>query len=498
MSGSDEEVGRAQAGAWWREWEAWTLLLLGLAIYVPRLADIPLRGEETRRAGIAIEMLRSGDWVVPRLQESPIYFRPPLQNWAIAVGGLVRGDVDEIAIRWPSVASVLLLGLLIYAYSRTCLGRVGAMAAGAAFITMGQVLELGRLGETDPLMTMMVAASLLVWHYGRLRGWSPVWYWSAGYLLAALATLTKGAQGPVYFAATVGGFLLWTGRWREAFRWSHLVGILVFVATMALWHVPYFFALGWDSTRRIYWDDLGMRFVGSPWITVKHLLAYPVEVLGCLLPWSVLLIAYLGRDFRESLKSAREQVIFLAIAIILAFPSCWLAPIGRSRYFMPLYPCFAVLVGIVVQRCCEAGATQKWRTLWVVFLTVLAGLMVGAGIVIPVVATVRKDSLGQPTWFLAMYGVAGRCPGGHDVVVESRRRFRTDRSGRAERGGLSRINVERRDGEPGHPSQRNAIRIRGRPETPSPPRRSPEEPRTYRSPVCLLFPRSDRSASAYS
>jgi 4-amino-4-deoxy-L-arabinose transferase-like glycosyltransferase len=351
-------------------------------------------------------MLRSGDWVVPRLQESPVYFRPPLQNWAIALGGQVRGCVDEIAVRWPSVASVLLLGLLIYAYSRTCLGRVGALAAGAAFITMGQVLELGRLGESDPLMTLMVAASLLVWHYGRLRGWSPVWYWSAGYLLAALATLTKGAQGPVYFGMTVGGFLLWTGRWREAFRWSHLVGILVFVATMALWHVPYFFALGWDSTRRIYWDDLGMRFVGSPWLTIKHLVAYPVEVLGCLLPWAVLLIAYLRRDFRESLKSAREQAIFVAIAIVLAFPSCWLAPIGRSRYFMPLYPCFAVLIGMVVQRCCEADATQKWRKLWPVFLTILAGLMVGAGILIPIAATVRKDGLGQPAWFLVAYGVA--------------------------------------------------------------------------------------------
>ena len=406
MSSSDMEVQGSPAAKWWREWEAWTIVLLGLAIYGTRLAEIPLRGEETRRGGIAIEMIQSGDWVVPRLQGSPVYFRPPLQNWAIGLGGLIRGDVDSVAIRWPSVLSVILLGLLIYAYSRTCVGRVGALAAGAAFITMGQVLELGRLGETDPLLTLALGGSLLVWHYGRVRGWSPAWFWMAGYLLAALATLTKGAQGPVYFCAAIGAFLLWSGRWRDALRWSHLAGILLFLAVLAMWHVPYFLTLGLEGVRRIYWEDLGVRFVNSRWVLFTHMLSYPLEVLGCLLPWSVLLIAYFNRGFRDSLKGAREHTIFLLCAIAMAFPSCWLAPNARGRYFMPLYPCFAVLVGIVVQRCCEASPSQEWRRLWSWFLGVFAGTMIGAAVFLTVMAAIRADRLGQPVWFVVAYSVA--------------------------------------------------------------------------------------------
>lgn len=407
MNLPDMEVSESPSAVkWWYEWEAWAIVLLAAAIYLPRIGEVPLRGEETRRAGIAIEMIQSGDWLVPQMQGSPVYFRPPLQNWAIGLAGLLRGDVDPIAIRWPSVVSVILLGLLIYAYTRTCVGRLGALAAGVAFITMGQVLELGRLGETDPLLAFLLGGSLLIWHYGRMRGWSPVWFWIAGYLLAGLATLTKGAQGPAYFGAAIGVFLLWTGRWREAFRWSHLAGILVFVAVLGLWHVPYYYALGWEGLRRIYWDDLGVRFGGSQWIAVRHLASYPLEVLGCLLPWSVLLIAYLDRGFRNSLKTVREQVLFVACSIAVTFPSCWFATHARGRYFMALYPCFAVLIGLVVQHCCEAAPTQRWRALWSWFLTTLSLLILGGGVSLAVMASIRQDALGQPVWFVVVYLVA--------------------------------------------------------------------------------------------
>ena len=96
---------------------------------------------------------------------------------------------------------------------------------------------------------------------------------------------------------------------------------------------------------------------------LKHLATFPAEVLVCMLPWSVLLVAYLRRDFRRSLGSAAADVRFLACAVAVAFPTCWLVPGARNRYFAPLYPCLALLIGLVVERCCQASAAP-WARLW--------------------------------------------------------------------------------------------------------------------------------------
>jgi 4-amino-4-deoxy-L-arabinose transferase-like glycosyltransferase len=398
-----------EADSWWREWEIGVLVLLVAAIYLSRLNTISLRGEESRRAGIAIEMMRSGDWIVPRLQARPVFFRPPLQNWAIAVVGLWRGRVDMTAIRTPTFVALLLTALLIYLYSRSFLSRLGAMSAAVAFITMGEIMQTGRLGETEMMLTLFISSSLLIWHYGRLRGWPALWNWSAGYFLAALAVLTKGPQGIVYFAGPVWVYLLLTRRGRELWRWSHLTGLLVFLGVLGAWQVPYCLAEGWAGVRGMYWQEVAIRFTASQSATIcKHLLTYPIEVLGCMLPWSALLLAYLSPKFRATLGAVRQQLWFLLCCLAVTFPTCWFACSARTRYFMPLYPCFAVLIGLVVQRCSEAGRDRTWAGLWSWYLAVAAVLMPVAGVFIAGATLVGDASfpLGQPVWFAVVYLLA--------------------------------------------------------------------------------------------
>ena len=135
--------------AWVLELEFGLLLAVLLTIYCSRMAHPTIRGEESRRAQVAVEMIDSGDWIVPRLQGLLFLSRPPLQNWAIALLGIVRGGVDVVAVRLPSVLSTMLIACLIYGYARSFLSPTAALLAAAGYATMGQVLELGRLGETE-------------------------------------------------------------------------------------------------------------------------------------------------------------------------------------------------------------------------------------------------------------------------------------------------------------------------------------------------------------
>ena len=293
-------------------------------------------------------------------------------------------------------------------------------------------MELGRLGETEMMFTLLVSGSLLVWHWGFSRDCSGLATWIPAYFLVALGTLAKGPQAPAYFAASVGLFLLickrdFSRKLRFVLSWSHLAGILTFLVVWGAWQVPFAMELGYGATRAIYGQDVGFRFVDTRWVTIlKHIVEFPLEVFfGCMLPWSLLLLPYLNRGFRRAIGSygngsAREHVLFLTCAICVTFPTVWLVPGGHTRYFVPIYPCFAPLIGLVVDRCL-AGQTSllargdkywwrlPWELWWRNWLTIWAVVMPIFGVAILAVSLSDSRSgdhasmLGQPLGFAAVY-----------------------------------------------------------------------------------------------
>ena len=403
---------RPETGGWSLRWglEAVLLTLLVLAIYLPRLTELSLRGEESRRAQVAREMLWTGDWVVPRQQGEPFLSRPPLGSWVIVLAAYVRGDCDPLAVRLPSVLATLLTALLVYGYSRTFLPRLGSLAAGAAYATMAQVLELGRLGETEAVFTLLVSSSLLVWHWGYQRAWPAGWTWGAGYTLAALGTLAKGPQAPVYFGGAVGSYLLLMGRWRALLTRAHLAGLILFAVVVGAWQVPFYREMGWAGVRQIWASDTALHLTElRPGIWLHHLATYPFEILCCTAPWSLVLFFYGSRRLRHLVGEARPQVTFLVTCLAVTFPTCWLAPGAQSRYFMPLFPCLAPLLGLVPARCSGLRIGSSLRSAWDGSLALVAVLLAALGGVVlaaSYLAWPRIAPLSQPQAFALTYGLA--------------------------------------------------------------------------------------------
>lgn len=347
----------------WREPQLWVLLALSLVIHGARLGTLTIRGEEPRRARVASEMLDSGDFVVPRQQGQVYLSRPPLQNWAIAAAAAIWGDLSTTAIRLPTLLATVLTCGLIYWYARRFAAPPAALVAGLAYSTMLQVLELGRLAETEALLTLLVAASLLVWHTGYMARWPVAATWSAGYALGALAGLTKGPQGPVYFVAATGAYLLLVRRdWRMLVHWGHAAGIATLVAVLAAWVVPFWQATDVESVLAIWGRNAAIRFANpGAEAMILHALEFPLRLLVCTLPWSALLVAYALPSVRRELGEARPFVLFLVTALIVTLPSCLTAIEARARYFMPLYPCIALLLAPLIDRVCAPRTATAQR-----------------------------------------------------------------------------------------------------------------------------------------
>lgn len=397
---------------WYAQPELWLLVLVAIGTHFVRLPDLSIRGEESRRARVAYEILETGDWVVPRQQGLPYYSRPPLGSWLIAFSALAWGEFDAWSVRFPSALATLLTSLLIYGYARNFLTPLGAMASGVAFLTMLQVMELGRMAESEAVLTVFITASLLLWHWGYTKHWNPDLTWATGYGFAALAGLTKGPQGPIYFIAVSIVFLVLRRDWRYLLSTGHAIGLLTFATVIGLWQVPFYLATNWEAVPLIWGKNAAIRYGNTGWVDLAiHLMTYPIEVWAAMLPWSVLPIAFFHRGFRQSIDNALPYVVFLVVALLVTFPSCWIAIEARTRYFMPLFPCAAILCGLVIDRSVMAVTREaSWTHHWYRFVGLFGlGAAIGACVVCisSVLGLGGTTVLTQPIVFAIAYMLVG-------------------------------------------------------------------------------------------
>ncbi|MFO0946722.1 MAG: glycosyltransferase family 39 protein [Planctomycetota bacterium] len=385
---------RARSSRWYVEPEFALLVLLALSLYFARLTTLTLRGEESRRAQVAQEMLQNGDWIIPRQQGELFPSRPPLGSWVMAAAAVVRGNLDLAAVRIPSALATVLTVILVYAYSRLFLTRVGAFAAGAAYASMFEVLHLGRLGESEAVFTLLLATALLVWHAGYHQGWQSSRYWITGYAFAGLATLTKGPQGFIYFFAAVAAFLILRRDWRTLFSPSHGGGLVTFAIVYGLWQVPFFLQLGIPGIEAYLSFEMSQRFSDRTVATVLgHLAVFPWNMVGSLLPGSLCLLAFARPSVRRNLGSAGPAVWFLVAAIAITFPTVWFPPGGRTRYFMPMYPLFAVLIGVAIERWNATRGENRWSNRRLLGTVFAAACLTGAIYIGPVINNRAKVSV---------------------------------------------------------------------------------------------------------
>ena len=64
---------------------ATAIFLLTIACHLPLLGSAPLAGTEGHRVFPALNMVRTGDWLLPRLFGQLYLIKPPLHDWLIAI-----------------------------------------------------------------------------------------------------------------------------------------------------------------------------------------------------------------------------------------------------------------------------------------------------------------------------------------------------------------------------------------------------------------------------
>jgi len=294
-------------------------------------------------------MVESGDYLVPRYRGEAFFDKPPLTYWLIAAAFQGFGFTLAAARLAPALAAILAVLATIRLGARL-FGRDTALVGGLVLATTAAFMSFGRIAMSDMLLTLWTTLGL-----GLGREWvrdadRPKGLGLALGTILGLGFLTKGPVALVFAGL---GLLALVG-------WRPLVASIPRGASVAVgfaivglpWFALVFARSGWEPLRYFFLRENLERFAGETYDAERSPLYYVGVLLALGLPWSPILIASLGRLWRDR-KSPRSRED-LAVLELWRAVALMLVPLSLSKgkidyYLLPLWPLLSLVAAATLR-----------------------------------------------------------------------------------------------------------------------------------------------------
>lgn len=299
----------------------------------------PVNSDDVMYMQMAREMLTSGDWMELQWEGQPIFQRPPLPVWPVAVHGALFGW-DVFSMRLPSV----LMGILALAFMAGIGRRLVANPRGEALaLLLVPATHLfyyhARRTMTD---TMLLAAVLAMMHFYLKARENPRWFVAAA-VAGGWVVMTKSVLVVLPLLLIFCDLAL--GPDRRLLRPRYLApAILAGLAVVTPWHLAMTLRHGGE-----FWTEyLGFNVLERAASSVifkpdpLHYLTHAMRFEGPL-PY-LLLGALVWSAARYARGRSREDRFLLLWAAIFFLPF-QLSSTRLYHYLMPLLPALALMTG---------------------------------------------------------------------------------------------------------------------------------------------------------
>ena len=389
--------------------------LLGLSgLFAWLLATAWLRPlmapDEGRYAGVALQMLHSGDWLVPRLDGLPFFHKPPLFYW-IGAGAMALAGPLEWAARLPSVLGAVVAAAALFVFLRRWSTVRLALLSTVVLVTTPFFFLGAQFANLDMLVagcisgTVLLAAGAVL---ARERGepWRAML--AGAYLLAAAGLLAKGLIGVVL---PVGVLLTWCAVTRKAASLRLAVwlpGWTVLLAVAGPWFVA--MQMKYPGFFDYFVITQHFRRFASSGFNNEHAFWFYLPVMaGLTLPWFGWLLVPRPKEAQpgERRPSDVDWLMWIWLAVIVVFFS-----IPRSKLIGYVLPALPPLAYLIAQR------VLAGRTLQAMLPRVRAMTIAGAAVCLAcvVAVTIYATPPGARLRFPAGQAVA---PGDQVVMLDS-------------------------------------------------------------------------------
>ncbi|HOH41851.1 MAG TPA: glycosyltransferase family 39 protein [Candidatus Hydrogenedentes bacterium] len=319
------------------------VLLLAAIIFSVNVSGYDLwPPDEPRYALVAREMLSTGDYFLPKVNNEGYKEKPPLFFWCIAACAKLTGSVGPLSARMPSILAALTVLIFTTLLARALFSDRIAFWSLLILMTTQRFWWNARFGQIDMLLTACLTAGLYMywrWEKTGRKGWILLFY-----LFMTAGLFSKG-PGVLVFPVL---FVL-TRTWRSPHRMRHWIGLAAgcsfCVLLYALWAVPAHLAFAQEAgsdAGTVLGSNLVRQTLGRFFLGVSHanwpwyyLTTLPVDWL----PWTLFLpwIIYWVWTHRKDTPA----ISFLLSWTLPAFIFFTIAIGKRGVYLLPLFPAWA-------------------------------------------------------------------------------------------------------------------------------------------------------------
>ncbi len=339
--------------------------------------------DEVRYANAFENVIRAGKWLVLSLNGAPYPDKPPLYFWLLA---LLHTLSEMPAVFFLGAALSGLLYLFATLNLNRALGQERALGLTAGLLLLTDFVFLGLLhySRMDLLFAALILASqaCLYRAYGPAGTGRTAWI-NAGFVLAALATLTKGPLGLVFPLLTLVCFLAWRGELGKMKNRATLRAAGIMTGLLLAWLLAALLAEGTGFIT----DILGKQIVTRAVNTFHHkepFWYYFLALPAACLPW-LLLPAFLPfwraftPGFWKRAWTGRRQAGPRAWLWCMVLPAFLLLSCLSGKVFVYVLPLLAPLA-LLAARELEAMDWLKAGRFWMV----LGGLLLALALALPV------------------------------------------------------------------------------------------------------------------
>src|SRR6184192_670773 len=274
------------------------VLLVWSVVYLPALGSLAIKGEEGRRILPAIEMLKTGDYVVPQVGSNPYFRKPPLVNWLVAMSFKFFGARNEWTARLPSALAVLAVALAFVTVARVSLGPKGSMTAALIWLTNIGMIEKGRLIEIEGLYVSICGLAIICWLSFWTQKKSAWLIWVPASIFLGLGMLTKGPTLLVFFYAIVLAVVWQHKNSRLLIHPAHFIWFTIMLGIFAAWAVPFVRTMTIPAAMHNWSIQFTGRLKGTEFQFVNWILNIPRGLIY-FLPWLVLFPFLRFSKFRD-------------------------------------------------------------------------------------------------------------------------------------------------------------------------------------------------------
>lgn len=356
------------------------LVFVVCLLYLTRL-DHPgfLTPGEGRYAEAAHAMVRTGDWIVPRVNGQIHLEKPPLLYWLVA-GSFSLNGASETSARIVSSLASLVTGFMVFILGRRIYGPIAGWLSVFILLSGGTWSIYGRFVTTD--IPTIAFQAIGVWAY-----WMASKTGKRSYLLSmgialAACTLIRGFLGVAIPVITIFVFSLTRRKWgpRDPLGW--LYAIILILVLVVPWHVMLEMKMP-GFLRHYLVENHLYRFAGDyPPRGASYLSLGKFWLASCVgyMPWSLFIPAAILSTWRRIQENgSRHEGEWLGL--IWAGSVFLIVSISEARlerYFLPACPGLALWMGGRLS--CFTKGKITLRPGWVLYVPV--SLIIGIGLIL--------------------------------------------------------------------------------------------------------------------